>query len=704
MLSKTKFLALLTMLMLTTTAFAESVQNYLCDFNREIKISGTKTYNGNSETSAYSNNAASAFKPGPGWGKTIITKYSSGYYSTYYEAWAWRSTGGVDGSGYLDGRTSSYDIKDYLITPVVSGNVSLYSKLYGSSYTEYIKVYACTENADGSFTVGDEIVMENAADVNKSSWTQISTTVTEPTRLAIRLRNASIDNFAADLAEVEYEKSLKLTVSNKSTDTPDCNAEGFFQVSCDVTVTNTGEIALTPGTEGYEVFIQEATSTALVGTDKWGVTPITEPLAIGETSQVYHLVANIPYAEHSGRARYDAVEGLSLTHDMATTSWVDPVAYESIFTFSPEKENTVLDNGLNVSFGKINEDKSVTYRVRNRGAAPLHVNSITLPAGFTADVSGEFDVPAHDEQPVVITASSATPGIFSGAMTITYSDTETFTVNLSSVILDNSKFYWTFDNQKWPSGTLVTNTNWSVTSDSYHGYSDYYAANSNYSDPTFFFTPLMHAEAGEQLAFDVAKRGSNSFLKVYVTTDRNNPGTPVKEIAASEMSSTTVGSYSSYAFTTFTITIPEAGDYYIGFEGGYVLVNDLYGLTPVAVEHDVILTKAVLPTDATVNNASEASVNVLNTLSAVEKNYTLTYHIGTQTFTAEAVELAQNDPKTFKFAFTPHEAGEFDSWIDITLSNGDVISTAHQTVTVAGEEVSGEEQIGEGKRDRKSVV
>ena len=116
----------------------------------------------------------------------------------------------------------------------------------------------------------------------------------------------------------------------------------------------------------------------------------------------------------------------------------------------------------------------------------------------------------------------ATAGDKSGKMTISV-DGNTVEYKLSGNVLDSSKWYVNFEDQKYPDGSYLESTSWDIETYGVGG-NNYQAENSTASEMTKFISPKLIVEAGEVLTFRANRRSSSTYasykLNVYYSTDR----------------------------------------------------------------------------------------------------------------------------------------------------------------------------------------
>lgn len=684
-----KFYFLLTSLALflgASTIGAETQSPYSVDFNNTISTTDHD------------------FKVATGWGHIVGSAYLN--WENVYVQYTYSTSAGVDNSGalrigsqtvesddYEYGDVSQEEVKDYLVTPAVSGNVTIKAKKYSNSH--YLQVYKATKNTDGSFTVGDTLSLSNGTFSSKSYDALLGdeyTTLTignfaEPTYLAIRGNQVYIDDFYAENADVELTRSLKITNENAVISSPDTREDGTYPVKLALELTNTGDYDLAPGDADYTVTVYEKSSGTEIGT-----APLTKTLLHGEsgndTITVYAKYADFP--KYTGYKVRENVSGTSYKYQ----AWVQPTAYEAIMNVRTEGSYNDLSDGTQIAFGKINKNVSKNLVILSKGAKPVEISSITVPEGFTVNKETPLTIAAHSSDTLTVTALASEPGIHNGNLVIEAPGADTLSLALSATVLDSSKYYITFEDNKWPAGTMQESNNWSIYECNLDG--NKYLLQNSLIDETKFITPLLKVNEGESIQFDAGKRSNYSFVNVYYSADRKN-WTRVDSIGVSQMSDESSESQDlSYALSTFTVTGIPAGNYYIAFGSGYANIDNIYGFQLVPVTHDAVVKDAKLSSSAHVNSAYEASASLLNINSKAEAagNYTATLHFGDETVSAEPVEIASMDSKSFNFSLTPHKAGSVKAFILFDFGDGYTASSDTVDVQVAEETANKEVQVG----------
>lgn len=625
---------------------ADAVSPYTVDFNTNISTSGHD------------------FQVAKGWGHVVDSYYDEDEWEAVYPSYSWSASYGRESSGGLrvgtqTELTASYwgtgsgKTTDLLVTPAVTGKSSIYVKLYKNSGS--IKFYSMTKSGS-TYTQGEEITGVDISALSTSDWTQVSIPSQDGGYIGIWASNAYLDDFEAESAEIAKEKKLKITsAKNLSGDKVYCDENGLFTITMSVTMENTGDLDIAVGDEGYSLsVINNSNNNAVVGTQA-----LKKPLAVGETV-TDTISVQVSYADYPKRNRYDVQENL-----MGTTynvyAWIEPVAYVPIMEL--RNSNGSISSGSSFDWGKINTATSKDFTIRNKGGKALTVTSIELPEGFTASIETPFTVaPAATDTTFSVTLLTDKTGTFKGAMTINGDEVDPFSVNLNGVVLDPSKWYVTFEDQKIPAGAMAEN-NWSIQQIDYASASNAYALGHGSADAeSKFITPLLEVAEGETMTFEVGRMSrysSNGSLNVYYSPDRKN-WTIVKAITGSELPS--AQRYSSYGTATeFALEGIPAGQYYIAFGAKYVYIDNLYGFTPVDVAHDWIastnLSKAGM-----VNNVYAGSATLKNNnVKDEEATYTVSlYFDDEKVATADAVTIAAGESASFDFAYTPHAAGTYN--------------------------------------------
>lgn len=669
-------------------ARADIVQNYTMDFNKSISTT------------------AHDFKVGSGWGH-IVGKYTTEGWSSedYYVSYTYSSTDGRNGSGAIKvgsqtiGDDYNYDVgpvNDLLVTPAITGKASIWVKKTSSWSSSTIKFYAVTlEN--GKYKMGDQIEVE----IPKLStdWVQVNLPEQNNQYIGIRAENLYIDDFAADNADIELQKSLLVSkVSYKGKDKVDCDANGKFPVEYEVTITNNGDLDLTEGTEGYSLSVRNySKNKAVVFTQ-----PLKGNLAVGASTTVT-VSGTANCNTYPDRNRYDVYE--DLTNTSKAGAWIEPVPYKPVLTM--RNDDGKIDNGNETfAWGMVNASTDKTFKISNDGAAPLNITKVVVPDGFTTSLAAPLTIAAHETKDFTVTMTAEKPGIYSGEFKVSGEGVDDFSFNVSGTVLDPAKYYANFNDNQIPAGAYAED-GWSVAQrDVASSDNPYLLSNGSQDKDNKFVTPLLKVAEGEKMSIDVARTnyytgGEGVYLNVYYSADRTN-WTLARKITANELSEDRAVNYTYYysKLKTFVIDNIPAGNYYIGFGAGYTSIDNIYGFEKVDVAHDLMLTASKLPATAVVNNAYTATATLLNVNAKDEAadSYTASLYVdGEVVATAPAKAIASGEKAEFSFSYTPHKAGAAEAYIEFkNAADNYTVASEKVSVDVKEEQATGTVTVGNG--------
>lgn len=651
------------------------------------------------------NTSNHSFKVASNW-KHIVDSYNDGY-SDYYMNYSYKSSGGADGSGCLyapkqeaGDNWDKGEVKDVLVTPPVSGKISFDIKAYSTSGF-FVEIYEI--KADG--TLGSRLVRKTTSDgLNNSEFKTVeyTPTATEPARYGLRLSYCYIDNFAAESAEIEVEKSISI----ESARPIDCDyngdgsngtiywyqqPEGQVLVKYSVTVKNTCEVPLTAGMENYSVSIinektGEAVSTVFVPQD----------LAIGATSEPFDVSALVgtdtwPYST-STSIKFSLRENLQDSKLSRAQSGYR--AYEPKFLFREEGATTTSSLSAAQAFGMISAVASKNYTITNDGLAPLTVKSVTLPAGFTcADAPAAEFVLQSKESKTLSISTPAAAGKYSDNLVIVYLNKDggevTYTLPFTATMVSADTWTCTFDDAKgsfvYPEGSVaeagITNGY-----DSGNNFVKSYTSADYKITNNLFITPKLHAAAGDKLTFDVARDSrdgnADSFIKVFVSTDRVNWGEVVATYTQTEITSSTM--------TGKEISFDAEGDYYVAFAIYRMCLDNLAGLTKVNVARDLYFT-AFTQEDAVQSGVQKSyKVKLIPLTAAAAEDYTVKFYVNGEavaTATSVALKASSKDAKEFSmdYSATADATVTYPTYYEVAFTDGTVFKTPVKDLTVTCE-------------------
>lgn len=665
-------------------ARADIVQNYTMDFNKSISTT------------------AHDFKVGSGWGH-IVDKYTSpDDWEDYYVNYSYSSSDGRDGSGAIKVGSqnvgSYYDsgaVNDLLVTPAITGKASIWVKK-SSSGSPSIKFYAVTlEN--GKYKKGDQITV----DVPKLStdWVQIHLPEQNNQYIGIRAENLYIDDFAADKADIVLQKSLLVSkVSYNGKSKVDCDADGNFPMSYEVSITNNGDVDLTEGTEGYSLSVRNySKGNAVVFTQ-----PLKGNLAVGASTTVT-VSGTVNSNTYPSNNRYDVFEDLTNTSKYG--AWIEPVPYKPVITM--RNSNDKIDNGQETfAWGMVSVSTDKKFQISNDGAAPLNITKVVVPDGFTTSLTAPLTLAAHESKDFTVTMTAEKPGIYSGEFKVSGEGVDDFSFNVSGTVLDPAKYYANFNDDQIPAGAYAED-GWEVKQrDAASSDNPYLLSNGSQNTDNKFVTPLLKVAEGEKMTVDVARTnfstdGDGVYLNIYYSADRTN-WTPARKITADELSATRAEDYPYYfgELKSFVIDNIPAGNYYIGFGAGYTSIDNIYGFEKVDVAHDLMLTASYMPKTAVVNNAYTATATLLNVNAKDEAadSYTASLYVdGEVVATVPAKAIASGEKAEFSFSYTPHKAGAAEAYIEFkNAADNYTVTSEKVSVDVKEEQATGTVTVGNG--------
>lgn len=651
-----------------------------------------------------------------GWNH-IVDSYSGDYvsYTAYDE-------GGQDGGAYLGVGSqelgygwSLEDVYDLLVTPPVTGDVSFYVKQTSSSGS--VEIYTVTKNGF-QYEMGAAYEVELPA-LSTTEWTQIVIpSVPEGTMLGIRGQNVGIDSFSAASAEIELKKAMAITeIIGEYEDYAYINAdaEGNVTFKFTVKVQNTGETVLNPGDEGYAVdIINNSKDNAVVGTAQ-----VPVALQPGETSEAFDVVAHISGITEPGENYWRFYLRENLTGVETYYGWYYIYAYLPMLEVAIDETYDTVENGTTVDFGTSREPvEKLIYIMNSDGGAPLNVTAIDMPEGFSYTLNavtdnnetGEpiagvpFEIAAHGKALMTVTMTTDVVGTRSGNISISTEGAEPFVMPVAGVVVDPSKLFVNFEDQKFPEGTYNElddegEVRWSVKSVGTYSEPNYAADHDRVGNLTKFVLPKMKAEEGDVMSFRAAMKNTGVHLNVLYSADRKSWTTAkaISEDAANEADRFSDEGYTNnYEFKTFTVDNIPAGEWYVAFEGDYVRVDDIMGYTLLEVpDYDLIVEGASFPSTAMVNFASTASATIVNIGKADVKEGELTAKIylnDEEAASASVPAIASGESATIAIAFTPHQAGATTIRMAV---EGVATADATAEMTVAEETTSSYVQVGE---------
>ena len=613
--------------------------------------------------------------------------------------------------------SSSWDmatVYDLLVTPKVSGTIKLKVKAYenaSSSTKAFVQLYSL----NGAATAKAEMLKEFQTEIpgystGNGDWVELTYNVTESQRIGIRAQYVYMDDFYAEAVDTTPEAALIVSSVmdiNGNSGTQGTNpifeqqADSTMKVVLKVTLTNTGDIDFVAGTtSNYTLTPAQKYYGDLTYYEDASIA-IPEDIAVGE-SKTFNVEFTVPYV--SGYKYWYVKENVTGTTS-TSYRYATSVAYESKFILRVAESGSTSDLTTAQDFGRISAAETRSFEIYNDGTAPLTIKSITLPEGFTSDNLPE--IPSEGLVLAKKTATAAfnvtlpvtTTGDFSGNLVIKYvkagdSEESTKTLAFSGTVLAEGTWFADFNGDKssssaivYPAGSIVeSSTLTSAYTGSYGSY-DHYLKSYNRRDANKFITPKLHATAGATLKFDAIKyqSGNDYDIKVYVSTDRKTWGE-----AKMTVSNTDAQFESTSTRYTQTLTFDAEGDYYVAFDVYGMGLDNIIGLTKVAVAHDMYIKTATLVAEAQTGSTIKPKATIVPLTDETAESYTVRYYVDDVAVaqgTAVALTAKADATTDFTISYTPNDevTTTHDTYIEFEFTDGTKIATEHQTLKVTNE-------------------
>jgi hypothetical protein len=668
-------------------------------------------------------------------------KYTMSYTYKNYSGHSLTTSTGTDYNSKAFGTSAShtktsngetYVLQDYIVSPAVSGTVTFYANRYSTYGTanSVLEVYQCDENDEGALVVGEKLGDFTDA-VNalttSSSWATCTIDLGEEFHhLAFFMDNLYIDDFGAPKVLAAEKRTVEFSAwkfPEGYSDTVTQSADGTFTVHALVTVTNSGNVTLSPDDELCKIQICKSSDLSVV------YDTLTLPSAIAPGESVdFEYVGSIALAE-------DATMGTNLQYrtglcwyfpaggvkDYGAIKWFDINPYAPVMRL---KEGTSWYSSKNIiDFGIGSTVGTDDFTICNNGGSDLVITSVTCPEAYSVVLPDGVDFPltigTSGTQPFQIVFSSEKTGAFGGDITFNVEgnaylvDSDNYATNIVKVngsFVADTDYHESFELGSIPAGWYnYDGSKWKVderptTSDGNQKTLSNTEQMNEYVG-TSIVTPKLHFNEGETINFYVAKKSDTSYdgtnLFVYYSTDRSE-WTVLGRLVSSDASKekypdalelpTTAKKYVGYG-----MAMPE-GDYYIRFEAGYLYVDNVFGGQLVDVDYD-IAPGALTAGKATVNNETTLKTSFvnINTKSLAADSYTVTfYENGEKVAVSDATPEIANGTTAFTASYYPHNAGEVELKAVLATNNGEFsLATTPITVKVMAEVAVSDVQVGE---------
>lgn len=645
------------------------------------------------------------------WGR--IEWYQSGFNQVSYN---YSRSGGAPEGNYAAGQyiyagsqevSDDYDEEyteayDLIVPPKLKGTVTFWVLNKASSYSNYddgyVEVYNVLRADDGTYVRGAELDITGTPEdgkFSKSEWTKITINAGEtPRYIGIRLSNMGIDTFIAETAYSEEIHKMSIDdISPVGGQNFYCDAQGHVNIPLSVTVTNRGNVTLNPGDTDFGLQIKHSD-------DVLATYSFTEPLAAGATTTV---TVNVDYTVPDINA--DQLGFSVRAVDLISATFKNTNIH--IYGYYPRLATYYSGYfSKNIDLGFFSGAKDFDLELKNIGGAPLTINSVDLPEGITTTEQFPLTLAANTSETATFNVSLPS-GSF--AADIVFNSNGTGDDNVSAVHLTGSTVsdgVWVEDfesteTMELPAGWLDLGNSWGTRTlnDSRCLYSSTSSGNNSK-----VCSPKINFGENGKLNLQVMKTSSSPYyspwFKVYYSPDRVN-WTELRSYAAADLTA------QRYVNEEFDIS----GEYYIGFEGYYVAVDNVYGGQLAEVGHDLLMTSYDAPANGMINHPVSVTMNLRNLGNDIEDagsyNVVLTFN-GEEVARLEGETTKDLDneataPTALTLSFTPHASSQGTLKTTLTFTDDNyTVESPETTINISEEALIASQTTGQYKAGRNS--
>lgn len=618
------------------------------------------------------------FVVGSSWGH-IVDFFIDGYAKYTYHA-----TGGVDNTGYLEVGTQvmvdwdtqdEHLINDLLVSPAVKGKVSIMAKTTREGWASAgIRFFKVTEEG-GKLVMGDEIV-PTVCQLQYNHFTKVELpTLPSATRIGIRGSKVAIDNFEAEEADVSQVQALSITqaVWNGGKHA-DCNEAGKYKVAYKVQVTNSGDLTLQPGTKGYALSLMAQYTDKVLATKN-----IQQTLKPAETSAPIVIEAELNSKEYPTAELYIKEE---TSGNIVYLPSVTPSSFAPDFRLTGAYGTTPMVTGNSIEFGASRKEVTVNLMLRNMGAQPQHITTLSATHGFKASLNTPIDIAGHDSIAFSVSMTTDVKGNKQGQLTVKGDHGVDIGIDLKGYTPTDQQLFYDFENEQMPEG-FINNNAWFIDDMPNYVYSinNHYCLRNTKQVPVKLILPKMKVQEGEALYFWLSKVYENSsYVNIYYSADRKN-WQLLREIKASEMSNQAFapsweGYY--YGFTSFSINNIPAGQWYIAFEAGCVyLDNIITNFSLVPTTHNAYFDHLRADSEGQVNSPINVSATLHNVMNheVTADSYKVAFYLDDECMGyVPSTALAAMGERNISLSITPHKEGTLNGYWKFITNEGEITS------------------------------
>ena len=685
------------------TAMADNVlmKNYLETFENEFAVTQDPT-----------------FTPAAGWGRYApgIEINPGEYFHVKYTWWQPNAAFDIAGeqrpsikigtqTNYSNVTNRTEEDNDMIITPEITGASSFYVMSNSYSGYGYADVYVMKEEG-GKLVPDGKPILSVGKGLSYSKPSKFDIPAVEGKHLGIKGNYVQIGYFQAAQASVPAVKKVSLKDLPTVDKWANANAEGKYTVAFDVTVKNSGTLAITGEEENMSVSVVDEAGNAIQ------TLPIPA-MAAGETK-------TLSFSYTRAYAQYPDPTAISLRIDLDGT--LTPLGTYTPSPATPKVRMTtknmedVIANGSEVYFGKSRADVTRMFTIYNDGGSDLSVTGITLPAGYTVnhDFTNPLVVGNHSSNSFEVTMTFADGvGVKEGKLVLNNEAGVDFSLNLKGEIVAETTAYVGFEDYKMPIGYSSEDNTWTVAankSGTYGWYpsNDKYCAQISSTDgEKKFITPRLTFAEGETLEFEAAhayKGAEDKGLNVYYSAD-GSEWTLVKTIAADELSLDNKWGY--YKFTRFSVSEIPAGTWYVAIGSEALSLDNVCGGTLTPAPHAWVVNGVEFPEKGSVNSNYTAKISLMNNNVVDEKGttYDVTlYENDVEVAKAEGVDITSGATEDITVVYTPHHTGDVTLKLVASANDADYTVEKEATANIIEEMALSDVQIGTATTTEKNIA
>lgn len=612
-----------------------------------------------------------------------------------------RPDGGHDSGAYVELSEKCnpyYMTDDCLVTLPVKGAVSFYIK--GASSSSVLEIYKMSFDG-GKITKGSKITNPSGFKMS-TEWQQVNITVDDYTRIGILLRKGgAIDDFtaeSADKSDFVYMNMSNFVLPEKIV----ADVTGKATIALTFDLANKGTKAIEAGAYSFTAGVTNYLGSSFTS-DLEATTEQTPAIAVGESAKIsMDIIYNLKDASKNENASIGIKNSLTgqITKIASSSVTINSVAGVLNVKYASGNSTSSLSDGGKIELGVIREIPAKNIlKLTNSGVSDIKIIDIR----FDRDMEDAqlpalpITVAAGSEQSELAIVLPETAGGKSGNVTLVYSngisnDNEfTYSVSCANVPADA----WIEDFQSCstpnlPKGWMVGEGSFRTVKGSYE--TNVYANGDQYKVSSLITSKMKLNKGGaitvqgvRQHATDAKK---DALLTVYYSPDRVNwteIGGVLKEQPSGRLPFNTFVANSGttdWKWYNFSLKNIETGEYYVKFETAPFKIDNIFGMEPADVAHDMLISSFSADSKGEVNKELSATLTVTNMNDKADGDYSVTlFENGVAVAEQQGVEIEAYDSTEIIMSYMPHTAGNAD--LVALLNVADAMTFKSDTVSVS---------------------